>query len=129
MPTEIDTQVKKQVIKEWLSGDSSYRIAADNSIGASSVSIIINEWKRGFEHPHSIRSNNYIKNIGTNPDEIESFNANLANSPEPERLIDVANQVAQLSRSGSITLEFENHVKQRNEEKQRLDVVTRFKKV
>ena len=34
MPAAIDSQVKKQVINQWLSGDSRDRIAADNGIGA-----------------------------------------------------------------------------------------------
>ena len=43
---------------------------------------------------------------------------NLANSAEPKKLIDVANQVAKLSKSESIPLEeLENHVKQKKEEK------------
>jgi hypothetical protein len=67
----------------------------------------------------SVRLYNYIKKLGANQDQIESFIANLANSPEPEKLIDVANQVAQLSRSESIPLEeLEGHVKQKEEEKQ-----------
>jgi DNA replicative helicase MCM subunit Mcm2 (Cdc46/Mcm family) len=70
----------------------------------------------------SVRLSNYIKNLGTTDDQIESFVANLANSPEPEMLIDVANQVAKLSRSESIPLEdLEGHVKQKEEEKQRLE--------
>ena len=70
----------------------------------------------------SVRLNNYIKNIGTNEDKIESFIVNLANSSEPEKLIDAANQVAELSKSESIPLEdLENHVKQKEEEKQRLE--------
>src|SRR6266487_1871213 len=117
MPSAIDTQVKKQVINQWLIGDSRDKIAADNQIGAGTVSNIINEWKKGVQnsdyesirelslfskkqglnlskHACSVRLYNYIKNIATNPDEIESFLANLANSPEPEKLIDVANQIA-----------------------------------
>ena len=55
-------------------------------------------------------------------DKVESFIANLANSPEPEKLIDVANQVAQLSRSESIPLEeLVGHVKQKEEEKQMIE--------
>jgi 5'-3' exonuclease len=145
MPAAIDTQVKKQVINQWLSGDSRDRIAGDNKIGAGTVSNIINEWKKGVENSDyenirelslfskkqglnlgeyacSIRLNNYIVNIGTNPDEIESFIANLANSSEPEKLIDVANQIARVSRSESIPLaDLEMHVKQREEEIQRLE--------
>jgi hypothetical protein len=47
----------------------------------------------------------------------------LANSPEPKKLIDVANQVAHLSISESIPLEeLEGHIKQKKEEKQMLEV-------
>jgi transposase len=49
MPAPIDMHVKKQVINQWLSGDSRDRIAADNGIGAGTVSNIINEWKKGVE--------------------------------------------------------------------------------
>jgi hypothetical protein len=124
MPAAIDTEVKRRVVNQWLSGDTRDRIAVDNDIGAGTVSNIINEWKKGVEdsdyesirelslfskkhglnlgeYACSIRLNNYIENIGTNPDEIESFIANLANSPEPEKLIDVANHIAGVSRSES----------------------------
>ena len=53
----------------------------------------------GEELASCIRLNNYSKNLGVNQDQIESFIASLANSPEPEKLIDVANKVAQISRS------------------------------
>ena len=60
---------------------------------------------------------NYIQNLGTNHDKIESLIVNLANSSEPEKIVNVSNQVAQLSRSESISLEdSENHVKQNEEE-------------
>jgi DNA-binding ferritin-like protein len=145
MPAAIDTQVKKQVINQWLSGESRDRIAVDNDIGAGTVSNIINDWKKGVEDSEynslrelavslkkqgiglndlarSVRLNNYIKNIGTTEDQIESFIVNLANSPEPEKLIEVANQVTELSRSESIPLEdLRNHIKHKEEEKQRLE--------
>ena len=145
MPAAIDTRVKEQVINQWLGGNSRDRIAANNDIGAGTVSNIINEWKKGvadleYESVReltvsikrqgiglsdvvcSVRLNNYIQKLGANQDQIESFIANLAESPEPEKMIDVANQVAQLSRSESIPLEdLENHVKQKEGEKQRLE--------
>jgi len=145
MPAVINSQVKKRVINQWLSGDSRDRIAADDDIGAGTVSNIINEWKKGVENSDyesirelslfskkqglslgeygcSIRLNNYIEKIGTNPDKIESFIVNLANSPEPEKLIDVANQIAGVSRSESIPLaDLEMHVKRKEEEIQRLE--------
>jgi len=69
-----------------------------------------------------VRSNNYFKKLGANQDQIETLIADLVNSPEPEKLIDVANQVAHLSRSESIRLEdLEKHVKQKREEKQMLE--------
>ncbi|MGC1930351.1 MAG: helix-turn-helix domain-containing protein [Candidatus Nitrosopolaris sp.] len=144
MPSAIDTQVKKQVINQWLTGDSRDRIAAHNNIGRGTVSNIIDEWKKGVENSEydsvreltvslkkqgislselacSVRLNNYIQKLGANQDQIESFIANLANSPQPAKLIDVANQVAQISRSDLIPLEeLEEHVKHKEEEKQRL---------
>jgi len=69
-----------------------------------------------------LRTNNYVQKSGANQDQIETLIANLANSPEPGKLIDVANQIAQLSRSESISLEeLENRVKQKQKEKQILE--------
>jgi len=145
MPSAIDPLIKKQVINQWLAGHSRDRIAADNNIGAGTVSNIINEWKKGIENSDYdylrelavyskkqgfglidiasyIRLSNYIQKLGANQDQIESFIANLANSTEPEKLIEVANQVMQLSRSESIPLEeLESHVKQKDAEKQILE--------
>jgi hypothetical protein len=70
----------------------------------------------------SLRLYNYIKKLRVNQDQIESFIANLADSPEPGRLIDVANRVAHLSISELIPLEkLEGHLKQKEEEKQTLE--------
>jgi hypothetical protein len=115
------------------------------AIGAGTASNIINEWKKGLDNSECesmrelavfskselitrkdqaslVRLNNYIQKLGANQDEIETFIANIANSAEPEKLIDVANQVAQLSSAKSIPLEdFEEHVKHKEEEKQRLE--------
>ena len=61
-------------------------------------------------------------NIDTTEDKIESFLGNLVKSPEPEKLIDVANQVAHVSIFESIPLEgMECHLEQKEEEKQRLE--------
>jgi hypothetical protein len=145
MPPAIDPLIKHEVISQWLSGDRRDRIAADNHIGAGTVSNIINEWKKGVEDSDydsvrelavyskkegfglghiasSTRLSNYIQKLGANQDQMESFIANLANSPEPEKLIHVANQVAQLSRSESILLEdLEVYVKRKEGEKQMLE--------
>jgi hypothetical protein len=145
MPAAIDTQIKKQVINQWLSGDSRDRIAADNGIGAGTVTNITNEWKKGIEDSDyesvrelavyskregfglsditsSIRLSNYAQKLGANQDEIETFIANLINSSEPDKLIDVANQVAHVSRSESIPLQnIQIYIDDKEEERQRLD--------
>jgi hypothetical protein len=145
MPAAIDNSVKTNVIRQWLDGDTRDKIAADNRIGAGTVSGIINEWRKGIdaleyesvrelstsckkqginlgELVSSLRINNFVQKLGANQDQIETFIANLANSPEPEKLIDVATQIAQISMSESISLdELGNHIKQKEEEKQMLE--------
>jgi hypothetical protein len=49
MPAALDPVIKKQVITQYLLGVSRDRIAADNSIGAGTVSNIIDEWKKGVQ--------------------------------------------------------------------------------
>src|SRR5215469_8367322 len=92
MPAAIDPVIKKQVVKQWLSGDSRDRIAADNGIGTGTVSNIIDEWKKRVQDSDyesirelsvfckkqgmtlnalasCIRLNNYIQSLGANADE------------------------------------------------------------
>jgi transposase len=57
MPAPIDQAIKKQVIAQYLQGVSRDRIAADNDIGAGTVSNIIDEWKKGVQTMS--RSENY----------------------------------------------------------------------
>jgi transposase len=49
LPPPIDGNFKGQVIKEWLSGNTHDEIAANNKIGAGTVSNIVNEWRKGIE--------------------------------------------------------------------------------
>ena len=153
MPAAIPDEIRERTIKQWLSGDTRAKIASDNSVGEGSVSNIVSDFKKGLadsdfesirefavesrkqgltlsELGSSLRLYNYIKKLGSNQDQIESLITNLANFPKPEKLIDVANQIAQLSRSESIPLEdLENHVKQKEEEKQRLEQEIKHKRV
>ena len=145
MPPAIGNDVKTNVIKQWLEGESRDAIATDNQIGAGTVSGIINEFKKGVDAleyesvrelsiyckkqdinlgalASSVRLNNYIQKLGANQDEIETFISNVANSPDPKKLFDVANQIAQISTSESIPLDMlADHIKQQQEEKQRLE--------
>jgi hypothetical protein len=105
--------------------DSEYDSVRELAVSLKKQGIGLSDLARTF------RVYNYIKNIGANEDQIELFIANLAKSPEPEKLINVANQVVHLSTSESIPLEeLEGHVKQDEEEKERLEeeinIVARF---
>jgi hypothetical protein len=44
MPRAIENEVKTNVIKQWLDGDSRDKIASDNQIGAGTVSHI-RQWQ------------------------------------------------------------------------------------
>ena len=49
MPTAIENEIKTNVIKQWLDGETRDKIASDNQIGAGTVSGIINEFKKGID--------------------------------------------------------------------------------
>src|SRR5215472_3450624 len=144
MPAAIDPVIKKQVINQWLSGDSRDRIAADNGIGTGTVSNIIDDWKKGVQNSDyesirelsifykkqgmtlkdlasCIRINNYIQSLGTSVNEstLESMIANLANYPDrdPAKLIEAA---AQISESGIPLEKLEEHVNSLKSEKETL---------
>jgi hypothetical protein len=145
MPLVIGDQIRNQVIKEWLSGNTRNEIASKNKIGAGTVSNIINEWKKGVDNKEyesirelavfskkktmtlsdmaeHVRLNNYIQKSGADLEQIESFIANIAVSEEPQKLIDTANKIAQLSTSESIPLDrMTDNIKQQKDEKQRLE--------
>jgi hypothetical protein len=145
MPPAIPDEIRKRAVKQWLSGDVRAKIASDNIIAEGSVTNIVSDFNKGLadsecesirelavesrkqgltlsELGSSLRVYNYIKKLGANQDQIESLITNVANFPGPEKLIDIANQVAQLSRSESIPVaDLAGHVKQKEEEKQRLE--------
>ena len=96
MPAAINEQTRKQVVQQWVSGDTRDKIAIDNSIGEGTVSGIVNDWKKELEDSEyesvrelavqskkqglslgdlasHFRLYNIIKKSGTNEDQIESF--------------------------------------------------------
>jgi hypothetical protein len=120
MPAAIDPAIRKQVINQWLSGDSRDRIAADNGIGAGTVSNIIDDFKKGVQDfdfssvrelaihckkegvdlrdlPSALRIKNHVTQFGADEEQIEAFVVNLANYPNPSKLIEAA---AEISESG-----------------------------
>ena len=46
----INEIIKRQVIQQWLSGESRSKIATDNNIGEGTVSGIVKEFKIGLDH-------------------------------------------------------------------------------
>ena len=144
MPQAIDDQIRSQVIKEWLSGNTRNEIATNNKIGTGTVSNIINEWKKGLDNSEyesirelavfskrqamtlsdvvaHVRLNNYIQKSGANSEQMESLITNIANSQEPQKLVDTANQIAQISATESIPFDkMADYIEQQKEEKQRL---------
>ena len=148
MPAAIDTQIKKHVINKWLSGDSRDRIQPIMVSAPVHVSNIINEWKKGVEESDydslreltvplkkqgiglnelapSVRLYNYIKKFGADEDQIESFIANCMNGPNsspPEKIVDLTNQLFDITKSESIPpAEVPVFTKQKLEEKNRLE--------
>ena len=132
------------MIAQYLQGVSRDRIAADNDVGAGTVSNIIDEWKKRTQDSDyesirelsvfckkqgitlnalasCIRLNNYIQSLGANANEstLESLIANMTNYPDrdPVKLIEVA---AQISESGIPLEKLDAHVKTLMAEKETL---------
>src|ERR1043166_1457315 len=148
MPASINEHTRKQVMHQWVGGDTRYKIAIDNEIGEGTVSGIVNDWKRGLEDSEyeSVRElavyskkqglalsdlasrfrwYNIIKKSGTNEDQIESFIINCTISGagiealSPEKILDLVNKLFNISKSESIPLvHVPDYIQQKLEEKQ-----------
>ncbi len=148
MPAAIPDEIRNRAIKQWLSGETRAKIASDNNIGEGSVTNIVSDFNKGlagsdFESLRKIavesrkqgltlcdlgprlRLYNYIKKLGADGDQIESFIANCMNGAKslpPEKIIDLTNQMFDIAKSESIPLEeVPIYIKQKLEEKQRLE--------
>src|ERR1051326_1993095 len=150
MPAAINEQTRKQVIRQWIGGDTRYKIAIDNDIGEGTVSGIVNDWKRGLEDSEyesvrelavqskkqglalsdlasHFRLYNIIKKLGANEDQIESFISNCTSGAgvevlPPEKIIDLVNQLFNISKSESIALEkVPDYIQQKIQHKEKLE--------
>ena len=153
MPAAINDQIRKQVVQQWINGDTRDVIAIDNGIGEGTVSSIVNDCRKGLEDSEyesvrelaiyskkqgialsdlasHFRLYNIIKKSGTTEDQIESFISNCIsgtggaedNSLPPEKIVDLTNQLFNISKSESIALEqIPEYIKQKLEEKQNLE--------
>ena len=128
MPPALDQSVKDRVIRLWLSGEGRNHIAADCQIGAGYVTNIVNEWTKGLEESDLeeirelvvqlkkegitlaelsslYRRNNFIKKLGWNEEQIESFVLNLleaVKSIPTEKIAELLNQLFEISKSEPI---------------------------
>jgi hypothetical protein len=148
MPAAIPDEIRNRAIKQWFYGDTRAKIASDNNIGEGSVTNIVSDFNRGMVDPElgsirefavesrkqgltlgdlgpRLRLYNYIKKLGADGDQIESFIANCMNGVDsfpPEKIIDLTNQLFDIAKSESIPpAEIPSHINQKLEEKQKLE--------
>jgi uncharacterized protein (UPF0335 family) len=146
MPASIDQTIKRRVVQLWLNGEARDKIAADNNIGAGTVSAIVDNYKivldnldldsfrelmieakkRGMT-PSDVVSHfrlfNYLVKSGAAEDKIESFITNINSGYIPlEKAIETINQIYEISRSESVPPDqLPNYIQQKLVEKQRID--------
>jgi hypothetical protein len=139
------------VVQLWLSGEAGDKIAADNDIGAGTVSAIVDNYKIGIDDldldsfrelmieakkrsmtPGDVASHfrlfNYLVKSGAKENEIESFITNVNSGYIPlEKAIELVNQLYEISRSESVPPDqLPNYIKQKLEEKR---LMTTFNKL
>jgi hypothetical protein len=50
MPAPLDGQIRRKVIQQWFNGLPRDKIAAENNIGAGTVSGIVNDFKKNLQN-------------------------------------------------------------------------------
>ncbi|MFL6425861.1 MAG: hypothetical protein ACJ71R_20050 [Nitrososphaeraceae archaeon] len=146
MPAPIETSIKRKVIQQWLSGDLRPKIAIDNNIGEGTVGSIINYFKIGLdaaefdsarelalevrkqgltmsELSSHVRLYNFIKSSGAAEEDIESFIDNInSGDVSPEKVIELVNQLFNISKSESIPLDqVSGYINKKLEQKKSID--------
>jgi hypothetical protein len=146
MPPLTDERIRRNVIREWLSGFPRDTIAEQNNIDAGTVSSIVASYKVGLEEldfdsirqlavevrQHGLnfsdlashfRLYNYFVKSGAAEDKVESFIARVSSGDvSPEKVIELVNQLYEISKSESIPLDqVQNYIKERLEQKQEID--------
>jgi hypothetical protein len=146
MPAPIDEQILRRVIQQWISGEPRDAIAAENNIGAGTVSSIIANYRSGLEeldfdsirqlsvearqHRLSLsdlashfRLYNYFIKSGAAEEKLESFIAKVSSSDiPPEKIIQYVNQLHDISKAESIPLDqVSGYIREKLEQKQKID--------
>ena len=146
MPPLTDEKTRGNVIRDWISGVPRDSIAAQNNIGAGTVSSIIANYKAGLEEldfdsirqlavearqhgwnfadlASHARLYSYFINSGAADDKIESFIAKISsNNISPENVIELVYQLHEISQKESIPLDqVSEYIGKKLEEKQKID--------
>jgi hypothetical protein len=146
MPPLTDEQTRRNVIRQWILGFPRDKIAAENNIGAGTVTSIVSNYKLELETldfdsirqlavearqqdwnlsdlASHARFYNYFIKSGAAEDKIESFITKVSsNDIPPGKAIELINQIYEISKSESVPPDqLPNYVRQKLEEKQTLD--------
>jgi hypothetical protein len=146
MPAPIDEIVRRRVVQQWLAGEAREKIIADNNIGAGTVSIIVDDYKTGFDNfdldsfrelrleakkrgmttadlASFFRLYNFFRNSGAKENEIESFITNINSGYiPPGKAIELVNQTYEISKSESVPPDqLPNYIDQKLEQKKEID--------
>jgi hypothetical protein len=146
MGSAINEVIKRQVIEQWLSGEARDKIAADNNIGAGTVTSIVSNYKvrlgtldfdlirqlsiemgrQGLNFADlasHFRLYNYFIKSGAAENKLESFIDNINSSNlAPEKAVEYVNQLFAVSREQSIPPdEVSSYIQQKIQEKQKIE--------
>ena len=146
MPPLTDEQIRRRVIQQWVSGFPRDTIAAENNIGAGTVSSIVASYKVGLDNAEfdSIRQlsieirkqglnwsdlsshfrlYNYFLKSGAAEDKIESFISNInSGDASPDPVIELVNQLFDISKAESIPLDqVSGYINKKLEENKKID--------
>jgi hypothetical protein len=146
MPPLTDEQTRRNIIRQWISGFPRDNIAEQNGIGAGTVSSIVASYKVGLEQldfdsirqlaleirkqglnwsdlASHFRLYNYFIKSGASEEKVESFITNVSsNDVPPEKVIELVNQLHEISKTDSIPLDkIPSFIERKLEEKQKID--------
>ena len=149
MPARLPDNIKSLVIQQWLKGKPRNDIAADNGLSDGAVTNIVNEWKHnlGFSLADDLRElavtmkrvgvtapqcavgfrvAMIMLNMGIKEDDFESYILDIYNRCKnvgltPENIASHLKDLLELSTTNIPFSQIPNYVKQKTEEKEKLE--------
>src|ERR1044072_165051 len=149
MPARLPDNIKSLVIQQWLEGKPRNDIAAENGLSDGAVTNIVNEWKHklGFSLADDLRElavtmkrvgvtasqcalgfrvAMIMLNMGIKEDDFESYILDIYNHCKniglpPENIASHLKDLAELSTTNMPFSQIPNHIKQKADEKQKLE--------